>query len=354
MEEQLPLAHYPLSWEILGTSNKGQLGTPDGRWGALGCVPGSGKDAVRIGLTAEGPCQQAGPGPCTGPLGDGRGTERPAAQQGRPGWVEAPVHGPARDGSGRTGMGLPIVPQFLARCPKSRVPVTKRNLPGAAPGLCGSWGPASGTSPISANSWLGPHVTPKGPSQGPHVQGVVKGDLVNQTPSGCTPKGGGCPCHGLRGAAPPPGCVLTVDLVQRDLPEDLQVGPVEHAAEDPLQAPVVGVQQRLRGHAVGHKPHAQEEEEEEDVLYLQGRSGEVSGHPLGLQSQPPREPGQPRYGQGLTMRSTMMILGPSCLWTAKMWMSRSVNTMKSTARTVRPASNIEGTILGEGVGWKGC
>lgn len=73
---------------------------------------------------------------------------------------------------------------------------------------------------------------------------------------------------GLGARPTPPGGVLTVDLVQGDLPEDLQVGPVEHAAEDPLQAAVVGVQQRLGGHAVGHEPHAQEEEEEEDVPHL--------------------------------------------------------------------------------------
>lgn len=48
---------------------------------------------------------------------------------------------------------------------------------------------------------------------------------------------------------------------------------------------------------------------------------------------------------GRTIRSTMMILGPSCLWMAKMWMSRSANTMKSTARMVRPASNPDGSTL---------
>lgn len=53
----------------------------------------------------------------------------------------------------------------------------------------------------------------------------------------------------------------------------------------------------------------------------------------------------PGPGPGLTMRSTTMILGPSCLCTAKMWISRSVNTMKSMARTVRPASNAKGSIL---------
>lgn len=46
-----------------------------------------------------------------------------------------------------------------------------------------------------------------------------------------------------------------------------------------------------------------------------------------------------------TILSTMMILGPSCLWIAKMWMSLKVKTMKSKARTVRPASYVLEAIL---------
>lgn len=46
-----------------------------------------------------------------------------------------------------------------------------------------------------------------------------------------------------------------------------------------------------------------------------------------------------------TILSTMMILGPSCLWMAKMWMSLKVKTMKSKARTVRPASYVLVAIL---------
>lgn len=33
----------------------------------------------------------------------------------------------------------------------------------------------------------------------------------------------------------------------------------------------MGVQQGLSGHTIGHEPHAQEEEEEEDILHLQGK-----------------------------------------------------------------------------------
>lgn len=148
-------------------------------------------------------------------------------------------------------------------------------------------------------------------------------------------------------APPTLGCKQTIDLVQRNLSKDLQVGPVEHTAEDPLQAAIVGVQQRLSGHTVGYEPHTQKEEEEEDVFHLwEGKdvSSCLGGSP-------------PTRGQGprleLTIRSTMMILGPSCLWMAKMWMSRSVNTMKSMASTVRPASNTEGSILEEDTGWTG-
>lgn len=39
-----------------------------------------------------------------------------------------------------------------------------------------------------------------------------------------------------------PGSAQTINLVQRDLPKDLQIRPVEHSAENPLQTAVVGVQ----------------------------------------------------------------------------------------------------------------
>lgn len=86
--------------------------------------------------------------------------------------------------------------------------------------------------------------------------------------------------HILEPTSPPahlPGSTQTINLVQRDLPKDLQVRPVEHTAENPLQTAIVGVQQGLSRHTVGHKPHAQEKEEEEDILHLQGDEGHSHG-----------------------------------------------------------------------------
>ena len=53
----------------------------------------------------------------------------------------------------------------------------------------------------------------------------------------------------------------------------MEVGPVENPPEDTIRPGVVGVDQRLIGYAVRHKPHPQEKEEEEDVLYLEGEEG---------------------------------------------------------------------------------
>lgn len=39
-----------------------------------------------------------------------------------------------------------------------------------------------------------------------------------------------------------PDSAQTINLVQRDLPKDLQIRPVEHSAENPFQTAVVGVQ----------------------------------------------------------------------------------------------------------------
>ena len=58
-----------------------------------------------------------------------------------------------------------------------------------------------------------------------------------------------------------------------DMSKYVQVWPVEHSAEDPTGTRIVGVEQRLIGYAVGHEPHRQEEEEEEDVLHLPIRRG---------------------------------------------------------------------------------
>ena len=53
----------------------------------------------------------------------------------------------------------------------------------------------------------------------------------------------------------------------------MEVGPVENPPEDTIRPGVVGVDQCLIGYAVRHKPHPQEKEEEEDVLYLEGEEG---------------------------------------------------------------------------------
>lgn len=52
------------------------------------------------------------------------------------------------------------------------------------------------------------------------------------------------------------------------LSEHLQVWSVEHSAKYPKRAGIVGVEQRLIGHSVGHEPHGQEEKEEENVFHL--------------------------------------------------------------------------------------
>lgn len=47
----------------------------------------------------------------------------------------------------------------------------------------------------------------------------------------------------------------------------------------------------------------------------------------------------------LTILSTIMIFGPSCLWIAKICISLSVNTIKSMASIVRPAWKVDFSIL---------
>lgn len=63
----------------------------------------------------------------------------------------------------------------------------------------------------------------------------------------------------------------TIHLFHRDLSEDVQVRPVENPPEDAIQVRVIGVKQSLVGYSVGHLPHPQEEEEEEDILHLNRR-----------------------------------------------------------------------------------
>ena len=66
----------------------------------------------------------------------------------------------------------------------------------------------------------------------------------------------------------PSGRGLTIYLLQGDLSEDVEVGPVQRPAEHPVDARVIRVQQGLGGHAVRYHPHAQEKEEEENILHL--------------------------------------------------------------------------------------
>lgn len=61
---------------------------------------------------------------------------------------------------------------------------------------------------------------------------------------------------------------LTIN-VGGDLPEDGQVGVVDHTTEKPLHAFLVVDQDGLLGNPEGHHPHCQQEEEEEDILHLQ-------------------------------------------------------------------------------------
>lgn len=65
--------------------------------------------------------------------------------------------------------------------------------------------------------------------------------------------------------------LLTVHVLLGDLPEDLEVGPVEDAAQDAREVMILGPKEPLCGHPIGNQPHAEEEEEEEDILHLQER-----------------------------------------------------------------------------------
>ena len=65
----------------------------------------------------------------------------------------------------------------------------------------------------------------------------------------------------------------------------MQVWSVEDASEDPGRTRVVGVEQRLVGHAVRHQPHGQEEQEEEHVLHLWGDEAEEED----IQSKPEKK-----------------------------------------------------------------
>lgn len=49
----------------------------------------------------------------------------------------------------------------------------------------------------------------------------------------------------------------------------MQVGSVQGSAEHPVDPGVIGVEQSLGGNAVRKEPHAEKEEEEEDILHLE-------------------------------------------------------------------------------------
>lgn len=82
----------------------------------------------------------------------------------------------------------------------------------------------------------------------------------------------------------------TVHFLLRDLPEDLQVGPVEDAAQDFREVLVLRPKETLRGHPVGNQPHAEEEQEEEHVLHLQEEELRPSLAPPFLALAPPSSP----------------------------------------------------------------
>lgn len=172
-----------------------------------------------------------------------------------------------------------------------------------------------------------------------------------------------------------PLILLTIHLPLRDLPKDLQVGPVEDAAQDIRETTVLGPKEPLSGHPVGNQPHAEEEEEEEHILHLQRRKMRPSLAPpfptLARPSArspssspdaqlprihdsflaPPLSSSGPAHTSAtppLTILLTMTILGPSCLLTVKMCSSLSVKIMKSRQRTVRPRSYRPGVSLGCG------
>ncbi len=123
----------------------------------------------------------------------------------------------------------------------------------------------------------------------------------------------------------------TIYFLQRNLSKYMEVWAVQCPAEDPVDARVIGVQKGLCRHSIRYQPHAQEEQEEEHVFDLWNNLKtwwmfwRLNGCFFWLWFLFLSE-------MSFTILSTMMILGPSCLWMAKMWMSLKVKTMKSKAR----------------------
>lgn len=60
----------------------------------------------------------------------------------------------------------------------------------------------------------------------------------------------------------------TIHFMYGNLSKYVEIRPIKHSSEDPIRSGIVGVEKSLIGYAVGHKPHSQEEEEEEHILHL--------------------------------------------------------------------------------------
>lgn len=67
--------------------------------------------------------------------------------------------------------------------------------------------------------------------------------------------------------------MLTINLLHWNLSKDVQVRSVENSAKNPIRNGIVGINQSLIGYSICNEPHAQEEEEEEDVLHLNQKGG---------------------------------------------------------------------------------
>ena len=61
---------------------------------------------------------------------------------------------------------------------------------------------------------------------------------------------------------------FTIYFIQGNLAENVQVGAVQGSAEHPVNPGVIGVEKGLGGNTVRNEPHAQEKEEEENILHL--------------------------------------------------------------------------------------
>lgn len=87
-------------------------------------------------------------------------------------------------------------------------------------------------------------------------------------------------------AGPPRPARLTVHVTGH-LAEHGQVGLIDDGAEDPPPAVLVVPEDPLPGHAEGHHPHSEEEQEEEHVDQLSGETPELRQGGAGRRG-PPR------------------------------------------------------------------